>query len=499
MAFRKKTGETTSLMVSMYTLEITNELYLLGQVIDISEHKRSELANAIESKKSDKFLRVVRDSIRILDEDHKLLDAKLAKVDKKFKYFYDDAPFGCHFTDLNGVFQWVNATELAWLGHRRDEVVGKMKFSDFFTPAYKALFTEDLSDSIEFGNTINKEYDLICKGGKIKRVILNVTDAKVRDSNFLGNRTIVHDITELKIAQNRLKRIIIKQQMILDNQLVGSITTRDRHIIHWGNKGIKRIFGYESEELNGKSIRILYPDESSYLTMAEDAYPIIKNHGIYRTQLEMMKKHGEKIWMDVSGILLNEKDILWMFTDISILKRQQEQIESIAYHDVLTGLPNRFLVSDRLTQALAQAKRENELLAVCYLDLDGFKPINDTYGHAAGDKLLIEITRRMQDSVRINDTVGRLGGDEFVLLLSNLTDVMEFQIVLERVLEAINIPIALDKSCEVTVGVSIGVSLFPRDSEDPDILLRYADHAMYQAKKEGRNRVHLFCADNYSD
>ena len=164
----------------------------------------------------------------------------------------------------------------------------------------------------------------------------------------------------------------------------------------------------------------------------------------------------------------------------------------------MTGLPNRLLVSDRLTQALAQAKRANELLAVCYLDLDGFKPVNDTYGHAAGDKLLKEITQRMQESVRINDTVGRLGGDEFVLLLTNLTDVMEFQIVLERVLEAINNPMALDESCEVTVGVSIGVSLFPRDSEDPDILLRYADHAMYQAKKAGRNRVHLFCADNYS-
>ncbi len=127
---------------------------------------------------------------------------------------------------------------------------------------------------------------------------------------------------------------------------------------------------------------------------------------------------------------------------------------------------------------------------VCYLDLDGFKPVvNDKYGHAAGDKLLIEIAHRMQKLVRANDTVGRLGGDEFVLLLTNLETTDEYRLVLNRLIEVINAPFAIDISTMVSVGVSIGVMLFPNVSDDPDILLRHADQAMYQAKNLGLNRI----------
>ena len=158
----------------------------------------------------------------------------------------------------------------------------------------------------------------------------------------------------------------------------------------------------------------------------------------------------------------------------------------------MTGLPNRLLVSDRLNQALAQAERAEQSLVVCYLDLDGFKPVNDSFGHAAGDKLLIEIARRLQASVRANDTVGRLGGDEFVLLLTGLENVEEYQAALERVVEAIRQPVSLDETYEATVTSSIGIALFPQDASSPDTLLRYADQAMYAAKQNGRNRCHFF-------
>ena len=155
-------------------------------------------------------------------------------------------------------------------------------------------------------------------------------------------------------------------------------------------------------------------------------------------------------------------------------------------------MPNRQLISDRLSQAIALAERTHQLLAVCYLDLDGFKSVNDQFGHEAGDKLLIEVAHRMQAAVRANDTVGRMGGDEFVLLLSNLEQDEDYHIVLQRVIDSINLPIFLDDVNQVTVSASIGITLFPTDKNDADTLLRRADQAMYQAKKSGRNRVCSF-------
>lgn len=129
-----------------------------------------------------------------------------------------------------------------------------------------------------------------------------------------------------------------------------------------------------------------------------------------------------------------------LFADISILKESQQQLERMAYYDPLTGLPNRALLADRLRLALAKAQREQRVLAVCYLDLDGFKPINDRWGHAAGDELLIEVAQRFQQSVRGDDTVARLGGDEFVMLLGNLSSIEEGEQVLERILKVVATP-----------------------------------------------------------
>ncbi|MCX8018465.1 MAG: EAL domain-containing protein, partial [Rhodocyclaceae bacterium] len=169
----------------------------------------------------------------------------------------------------------------------------------------------------------------------------------------------------------------------------------------------------------------------------------------------------------------------------------QQRLENLAHYDALTHLPNRALLADRLRQALAAAQRSGHWLAICYLDLDGFKPVNDTLGHAAGDQLLREIARRLEASIRGGDTVARLGGDEFVLLLGNLAGLEELENAIMRLLSAINQPIAIDGH-QVTVSGSIGVTLYPQDDSDADTLLRHADQAMYRAKEAGRNRYHLF-------
>ncbi len=176
---------------------------------------------------------------------------------------------------------------------------------------------------------------------------------------------------------------------------------------------------------------------------------------------------------------------------VSELKAQEARLEHMAHYDPLTGLPNRALLTDRMKVALAQAERSGEKLAICYLDLDGFKPINDTHGHAMGDRLLAEVATRLNAAVRGGDTVARLGGDEFVLLLAGLADVEECEGTLTRVLHAVSQPVPVDGE-RLLVTASIGATIFPGDGSDSDTLMRHADQAMYAAKESGRNRYHLF-------
>ena len=293
------------------------------------------------------------------------------------------------------------------------------------------------------------------------------------------------------IIVRQLQQVTAEQQAMLDNDLVGIARVRNRHLV-WKNRGMDRIFGYEPGELNNVSVRKLFMDDASFQSVGEEAYPILQAHGSFRSQICLVRKDGQPIWLDASAVQLSQQEYLWMYVDITQMRLQQTRIEQIAYHDLLTDLPNRLLLHDRLEQALAQVERSNRYVAVCYLDLDGFKPVNDTFGHDAGDFLLREVALRMQAATRANDTVARFGGDEFVLLLADLVDPDEHMLVLRRVMEAVGRPIAINQVQDVMVSASIGVTLYPMDASDADGLLRHADLAMYQSKKSGGNCISLY-------
>lgn len=186
-------------------------------------------------------------------------------------------------------------------------------------------------------------------------------------------------------------------------------------------------------------------------------------------------------------------DILWegIQYDITASKDRETTLEQIAHYDTLTGIPNRMLLADRMHQAIAQARRSNTTLAVCYLDLDDFKPVNDQLGHEAGDQVLVETAHRLQGTLRGGDTVARIGGDEFVLLLANMTRLEEYEVSLKRIVAVVNRPITLGNQ-QVSVSASLGIALYPKDGSEPDTLLRQADQAMYQAKQAGRNSYIYF-------
>mgnify|MGYP001050777284 FL=1 len=181
--------------------------------------------------------------------------------------------------------------------------------------------------------------------------------------------------------------------------------------------------------------------------------------------------------------------------DAAERNRYQLELEFLAHHDPLTQLPNRILLADRLKLALARTQRAQRLLAIAYIDLDNFKPVNDTLGHKAGDLLLVMVAQRLKEHLRAEDTVCRLGGDEFVLLLSDLGTIDECIQTIERLLVAVSRPYALDDSKTLAITASIGLTIFPFDDADADTLMRHADQAMYVAKQSGRNRFHMFDAE----
>ncbi|HSI94729.1 MAG: EAL domain-containing protein [Methylophilaceae bacterium] len=254
------------------------------------------------------------------------------------------------------------------------------------------------------------------------------------------------------------------------------------------------ITGYDREEVVGRTpaeLGFAVPDPNffAHIWQSPDAA------GEWRGETWNRRKNGETYpaWMELFIVTKEDgsANYVGVFSDITQAKAQQQNLEHMAYHDALTQLPNRTLLDDRLHQAVARANRTGEILGVCYFDLDGFKPINDTFGHDAGDQLLVELAQRVRTCLRETDTVARLGGDEFALLLCNLQSVEECEQTLTRLLTAIQGPFLLGDDT-VHVSASIGYTLFPMDTSEPDTLLRHADHAMYQAKVSGGSHYHLF-------
>lgn len=306
-------------------------------------------------------------------------------------------------------------------------------------------------------------------------------------------------ITKLRI-QNHIairqyqEKLRFSAEIIKNSKESIIVTDHNCHILDV-NPAFIQCTGYSREEVIGKNPRILssgHQNKKVYQAMWRE----ITTKGFWCGELWNRKKSGEFYpeWITIIAILdqLNKvTNYVGIASDITLLKLRERELEQMASFDVLTGVPNRALLADRLKQAISQSKREHKLLGVCYLDLDGFKPVNDTFGHHAGDQVLIEIARRIGQTIRAGDTVARLGGDEFALLLLGLEQKNEYSASIERILDAIRKPIYINEAmCEL--GASIGVTLFPLDDAEPDTLLRHADHAMYIAKQSGKNCFHLY-------
>lgn len=264
------------------------------------------------------------------------------------------------------------------------------------------------------------------------------------------------------------------------------------------NQGREVVFYNRSYSALIKNVEAQGDDPKKYYARPSDYDEILEElaHGnsVTNRQIELSIYGGSTVWTLASYMpiqYLGKAAVLGWFFDISHIKQHEAELRRVAHYDLLTGIPNRALLADRMSQAIAQTSREQNMMAVCYLDLDGFKPINDTLGHDAGDHVLVEIAKRIDNAIRGGDTSARLGGDEFVVLLLGLSRGEECVATLERLLAVISLPMTY-KEKTIYVSASIGVSIYPMDDEDPDILMRHADQAMYLAKQTGKNRFHIY-------
>ncbi|MBB1074118.1 EAL domain-containing protein [Rhodoferax sp. 4810] len=274
-----------------------------------------------------------------------------------------------------------------------------------------------------------------------------------------------------------------------------TITDIDGNILDV-NDAFSRITGYSRQEVLGQNPRFLSSGQQS-AAFYEGMWREILNKGHWYGEIWNRRKDGQ-IYAQMLTITTVRADngqpsnFVAVFSDITALKEHEAELDHMAHYDVLTGLPNRVLLADRLSQGMIQAQRRQQLLAVVFLDLDGFKTINDAYGHEAGDHLLMATARNMKSVLREGDTLARIGGDEFVAVLVDLDSPLSGGTLLNRLLETASRPVSVGGR-ELRISASMGVTYYPQDIDiDADQLLRQADHAMYQAKLAGKNRHHVF-------
>jgi diguanylate cyclase (GGDEF)-like protein/PAS domain S-box-containing protein len=290
------------------------------------------------------------------------------------------------------------------------------------------------------------------------------------------------DLTERKRAENRLRQAAI----VFDNTRDGIIIADRQACILAVNPAFTTITGYSEQEAVGKNMRLLQSgrqDQSFY----REFWQALQSTGFWEGEMWNRRKNGDIYlqWLTVNAVTNQEGAYVGVFSDMTGVQHAVE-MEKLAHHDALTGLPNRLLLKSRLDLALERSRRRGGQVAVLFLDLDQFKPVNDQLGHQAGDELLRLVADRLRHSLRGEDTVARFGGDEFVVVLDGQALPDDVATVAGKLITALMEPFVLASGHQVHIGTSVGIALYPGDGGSTEELIEHADAALYQAKKAGR-------------
>jgi len=424
--------------------------------------------------------------------ERRLAEAKLNESELRYRLLIETANDAIVVAQGNSL-KFVNQKALELTGYSREELIS-LPFMEFIYDDDKILMRNNFQKQLD-GEAVEQRYQIriLTKSKQLRWV--EMSGATIEWEGHPATFNFVTDITKRKEAEEKLQL----SASVFSHAREGIIITDANRKIIEVNDAFTRITGFSRDDALGESPSILSSgrhEKEFYDAMWED----LNKNGHWYGEVWNRRKNGEiyaeiltiSAVQDAQGVI---HQYVALFSDITTLKEHESQLEHIAHFDTLTGLPNRVLLADRLRQGMTQAQRRDQKLAVVFLDLDAFKIINDTHGHAAGDQLLKTVANHMKMSLREGDTLARIGGDEFVAVLLDLDNTDASEPMLSRLIEAATKPVYVD-GLVLQVTASLGVTFYPQaDEVDADQLLRQADQAMYLAKQAGKNRYQIFDAE----
>ena len=420
--------------------------------------------------------------------------AALRQHERQYRVLFEANPHPMWVYDLETLrFLAVNDAAIQHYGFSRPEFLA-MTIADIRPPEEIPRLLENIA---QVQNSHHVDEAGIWKHRKKDGALIDV-EITSHVLEFAGRRAevvLAHDVTERLRTEERLHQAAT----VFENTREGiTITDADERILRV-NRAFCELTGYTEEEVQGQTPRLLSSGRQSPAFYAA-LWASLRDTGHWQGEVWNRRKNGE-VYPELLSIsaVKNAAGVVThyvgVFADLSQIKASEEQLDFLAHHDPLTGLPNRLLLSARLQHSIGVAHRDGGTLALLVLDLDRFKDVNDSYGHSAGDALLQQVAERLTNRLRGADTVTRLGGDEFAVLLENLAQPQDAARVAMEVIGILSEPWRLANDAEVRLGASLGISLFPEHGQTAEDLLQQADAALYQAKSEGRGRFQYFSAD----
>lgn len=421
------------------------------------------------------------------------------KTRNAFALLYDHAPIGLVIINESGLICHCNTKALAMF-NLPDRKVFDNPLANFIEPQSRMLWWARFKSFIH--NPEGKKIELQLLSGQESGFYVEITGKKLSDwfsSDFLqrendDSQYCLLTMTDINDRKKSEEKLLLSASVFENSSEAIMITDANNRIVS-ANPAFTRITGYPFEEVRGRNPSILASgqhDKEFYKNLWQALLTI----GHWQGEICNKRKNGECYpeWLSISALKSEDGKFfrfIAIFSDITTERAVQNLINYQATHDQLTGLPNRTLFHDRLQQYLNAAMRNGLLVTLLFIDLDGFKNINDTLGHSVGDELLIGVAQRLGGIFRSADTFARLGGDEFVVILDEMHSTMQAAVIAKKILRELNRPFHTENA-DLTISASIGIAVYPKDATDCETLVKYADNAMYAAKQAGRNQYHFF-------
>ncbi len=421
----------------------------------------------------------------------KKTNAALAEQEQLWRTIINTSPDGIMITSLDGVIHQVSEKLLSMTGYdSADELIGR-NMLELIDPDWHGKAMERIGMLLQGTYTGAAEYLVIRKDGSRVYIEANAEILRNNDGSPREIFIVDRDISERKQVEEQLRSLSVA----VEQSPVSVVITDLDGTIQYVNPKFEQVTGYTASEAVGQNPSILKSGDTNQ-SVFDTMWGTLQQSKPWKGEFINRRKNGELFFeeayispvSDANGVVSRYVAVK---LDISERKQIEEQIQHMARYDNLTDLPNRVLFTDRIERAVLIAQRNRCKLAIFFIDLDKFKPINDELGHAVGDWLLQAVAQRMTESVRESDTVARIGGDEFAVLLPSIASPQDACTVAEKIRCALNRPFITPAGVPLDISCSIGVALYPEHGVKERDLLRAADEAMYRAKKGGRNAVEL--------